>query len=70
MSVAACLPHCGPIRRQLLGCSPTGGMGYTSPNVYDTPLAEWLLAVAGVGADGQGRALLQVPLRPPEPARL
>jgi hypothetical protein len=45
-------------------------MGYTSPNVYDTPLAEWLLAVAGVGADGQGRALLQVPLRPPEPARL
>lgn len=56
MSVANVLPHCGPIRRQLLGCSPTGGMGFTSPQACDTPLAEWL-AAAGVGDQDHGRSL-------------
>ena len=53
MSVAACIPHCGPIRRQLLCAAPTGGMGFTSPQAYDTPLAEWLqqLHAATMGTD-------------------
>ena len=39
-----------PIRRQLLGASPTGGMGYTSPTDEDVPLKGWLETHLGEGA--------------------
>jgi hypothetical protein len=61
MSVASVLPHCGPIRRQLLCVGPTGGMGFTSPTPFDTPLAAWL-EDAGVGASEQARLLLAAKL--------
>ncbi len=31
-----------PVRRQLLGVGPTGGMGFTSPKEEDVPLREWI----------------------------
>ena len=31
-----------PIRRQLLGASPSGGFGYTSPKPEDVPLKAWI----------------------------
>jgi len=39
--------QCDPIRRQLLGYSPTGGYGYTSPTDADVPLRGWLRAFLG-----------------------
>lgn len=42
MTVEHYLEDADPIRRQLLGVSPTGGMGYTSPTDEDVPLKGWL----------------------------
>jgi ectoine hydroxylase-related dioxygenase (phytanoyl-CoA dioxygenase family) len=42
MRVAHYLERCDPIRRQLLGTSPSGGRGYTSPQPEDVPLRAWL----------------------------
>ena len=42
MRVAHYLERCDPIRRQLLGTSPSGGHGYTSPQPGDVPLRAWL----------------------------
>ena len=39
-----------PVRRQLLGYSPTGGYGYTSPTDEDVPLRGWLREHLGEGA--------------------
>lgn len=39
-----------------VSAGPTGGMGYTSPQPSDTPLAAWLEA-AGVGLSEQGQVL-------------
>ena len=50
MTVAHYLPGADPIRRQLLGESPNGGFGYTSPADVDVPLKTWL--VERLGADG------------------
>ena len=50
MTVAHYLAKADPIRRQLLGASPTGGFGYTSPSDEDVPLKGWLEAHLGDGA--------------------
>ena len=42
MTVAHYLDGADPIRRQLLGESPNGGFGYTSPADEDVPLKTWL----------------------------
>ena len=42
--------RCDPIRRQLLGDSPTGGFGYTSPTDEDVPLRGWLQEHLGEAA--------------------
>lgn len=42
MTVERYLADADPIRRQLLGASPTGGFGYTSPSEEDIPLRSWL----------------------------
>ncbi|MCY3818469.1 MAG: phytanoyl-CoA dioxygenase family protein [Gammaproteobacteria bacterium] len=42
MTVEHYLADADPIRRQLLGVSPTGSMGYTSPTDDDVPLKGWL----------------------------
>ena len=42
MTVEHYLDRCDPIRRQLLGVSNTGGLGYTSPSDEDVPLKAWL----------------------------
>ena len=42
MQVTHYLERCDPIRRQLLGTSPSGGHGYTSPQPQDAPLRAWL----------------------------
>jgi ectoine hydroxylase len=42
MTVAHLMERCDPIRRQLLGASPTGGYGYTSPTEEDVPLRAWI----------------------------
>lgn len=42
--------RCDPIRRQLLGYSPTGGYGYTSPTDADVPLRGWLRTFLGEDA--------------------
>jgi ectoine hydroxylase len=42
MTVAHLMDRCDPIRRQLLGASPTGGYGYTSPTDEDVPLRGWI----------------------------
>jgi len=42
MTVAHVMDRCDPIRRQLLGASPTGGYGYTSPTDEDVPLRGWI----------------------------
>lgn len=39
-----------PIRQQLLGHSPSGGFGYTSPSEEDVPLREWIREHVGEGA--------------------
>ena len=42
MTVAHYMERSDPIRRQLLGAGPTGGMGFTSPKEEDVPLREWI----------------------------
>ena len=42
MTVAHYMNRSDPIRRQLLGASPNGGFGYTSPEDEDVPLKVWL----------------------------
>ncbi|MBC81788.1 MAG: hypothetical protein CMQ33_13305 [Gammaproteobacteria bacterium] len=42
MTVAHYMDRSDPIRRQLLGASPNGGFGYTSPEDEDVPLKVWL----------------------------
>ena len=42
MTVAHLMERCDPIRRQLLGASPSGGYGYTSPAEEDVPLRAWI----------------------------
>lgn len=44
------LPGADPIRRQLLGVSPNGGFGYTSPADEDVPLKTWLAERLGADA--------------------
>jgi ectoine hydroxylase-related dioxygenase (phytanoyl-CoA dioxygenase family) len=50
MTVAHLMDRCDPIRRQLLGASPTGGYGYTSPTDEDVPLRTWLREHLGEAA--------------------
>ena len=50
MTVAHYLPGADPVRRQLLGVSPNGGFGYTSPVDEDVPLKTWLEERLGAGA--------------------
>ena len=50
MTVAHYLPGADPIRRQLLGESPSGGFGYTSPAAEDVPLKAWLIERLGTDA--------------------
>ncbi len=47
MTVDRYLADADPIRRQLLGASPTGGFGYTSPSEEDIPLRSWLVEHLG-----------------------
>ena len=49
MTVEHYLTDADPVRRQLLGVSPGGGFGYTSPADEDVPLKGWL--VERLGAD-------------------
>ena len=42
MTVAHYMERSDPVRRQLLGAGPTGGMGFTSPKEEDVPLREWI----------------------------
>ncbi|MDE0349501.1 MAG: phytanoyl-CoA dioxygenase family protein [Gammaproteobacteria bacterium] len=50
MTVGRYLEDADPIRRQLLGESPTGGFGYTSPSEEDVPLRAWLVEHLGEDA--------------------
>jgi hypothetical protein len=50
MTVSHLIDRCDPIRRQLLGASPTGGHGYTSPTDEDVPLRTWLREHLGEAA--------------------
>lgn len=50
MTVGHYLPAADPIRRQLLGASPNGGFGYTSPADEDVPLKAWLSERLGAEA--------------------
>jgi ectoine hydroxylase-related dioxygenase (phytanoyl-CoA dioxygenase family) len=50
MTVAHLMERCDPIRRQLLGASPSGGHGYTSPTEEDVPLRGWLREHLGEAA--------------------
>ena len=47
MTVAHYMERSDPIRRQLLGASPTGGFGYTSPSDEDVPLTAWIAEHVG-----------------------
>ena len=42
MTVDQYLADCDPIQQQLLGVSPNGGFGYTSPKPEDVPLKAWI----------------------------
>ena len=42
MTVEHFMDRCDPIRQQLLGASPSGWHGYTSPKEEDVPLREWI----------------------------
>ena len=42
MTIDHCLKRSDPIRRQLLGTSPSGLHGYTSPQPDDVPLRAWM----------------------------
>ena len=50
MTVDRYLVDADSIRRQLLGASPTGGFGYTSPSDEDVPLKAWLVEHLGEDA--------------------
>ena len=50
MTVDRYLADADPIRGQLLGASPTGGFGYTSPSDEDVPLRAWLVEHLGEAA--------------------
>ena len=50
MTVAHYLDDADPVRRQLLGMSPNGGFGYTSPAEEDVPLKTWLTERLGAEA--------------------
>ena len=50
MTVDHYLRDADPVRRQLLGASPNGGFGYTSPADEDVPLKAWLAQRLGVEA--------------------
>jgi len=50
MTVAHYLDAADPVRRQLLGASPNGGFGYTSPAEEDVPLKTWLAERLGAEA--------------------
>jgi ectoine hydroxylase-related dioxygenase (phytanoyl-CoA dioxygenase family) len=50
MTVAHYMDRSDPIRRQLLGASPTGGYGYTSPTEEDVPLRGWIREHLGEAA--------------------
>ena len=70
MQVAHYLERSDPIRRQLLGTSPSGGRGYTSPQPEDVPLRTWL-EQNPTDPGGRGRrrraALLNLSARRPPP---
>ena len=42
MTVEHYMADADPVRKQLLGASPNGGFGYTSPTDEDVPLKTWL----------------------------
>ena len=50
MTVEHLYSQCDPIRKQLLGAGPTGGLGYTAPKDEDVPLKLWLREHLGEGA--------------------
>jgi hypothetical protein len=50
MTVAHLMDRCSPVRRQLLGASPSGGHGYTSPTEEDVPLKGWIREHLGEAA--------------------
>ena len=50
MTVAHYMEGSDPIRQQLLGASPNGGFGYTSPADEDVPLKIWLQEKLGEDA--------------------
>jgi ectoine hydroxylase-related dioxygenase (phytanoyl-CoA dioxygenase family) len=47
MNVDGLLAQCDPIRRQLLGTSPSGANGYFDPADGDVPLRAWMQSHAG-----------------------
>ena len=47
MTVEHYMADADPIRKQLLGYSPNGGFGYTSPTDEDVPLKTWLVENLG-----------------------
>lgn len=42
MTVAHYMASADPVRKQLLGASPNGGFGFTSPTDEDVPLKTWI----------------------------
>jgi ectoine hydroxylase-related dioxygenase (phytanoyl-CoA dioxygenase family) len=50
MTAARWMDRCDPIRQQLLGASPSGGHGYTSPKEEDVPLRTWIREHLGEAA--------------------
>ena len=50
MTVDHIIENCDPIRRQLLGASPSGWHGYTSPKDEDVPLRAWIAQHLGEAA--------------------
>ncbi len=42
MTVSHYMANADPVRKQLLGASPNGGFGFTSPSDEDVPLKTWL----------------------------
>ncbi|MEC9239606.1 MAG: phytanoyl-CoA dioxygenase family protein [Pseudomonadota bacterium] len=50
MTVAHYMERSDPVRQQLLGASPNGGFGYTSPADEDVPLKVWLQERLGENA--------------------
>ena len=47
MTVSHYLDRSDPVQKQLLGESPNGGFGYTSPAAEDVPLKSWIEANLG-----------------------